>query len=140
MLPGLVGGMMSASGFAWLPENIAAQRTKAYPHVAQAYVQLASNGDLLVSVDGPESGDSNGRWLDGGVAGDFEAYFTLISGTLTFGSSGVWVNASGYIWTLDRTPVGIANVTGTLQIRRASDHVVVVTPKPVDMTAIVETG
>jgi hypothetical protein len=72
-------------------------------------------------------GGGGGSWMVGlgGVASDYEIMWTNTSGTLSTGTAGVWLNlGTTRIFDVQRTTVGGKSCTGTVQIRRASDSVV----------------
>jgi len=74
-------------------------------------------------------------WLTGGVAADYEARWTNVSGTLTAGTAGSWqVLSTTREWNVQRSVLGVKACQGTLEIRRVSDGVVMATAT-IDLSA-----
>ena len=102
---------------------------------AIAGITVASSGALTITLRGSETGDSDTdlttEWLTGGTASDYECRFSPSSGSLSNGPAG-W-NSCSTSRTFDvrrtRTFSGSSTktCTGTLEIRRAADAVVLAT-------------
>lgn len=89
------------------------------PSDATASYSLNSGG----TVSG--TGISGYSWLLIGSNSDYEARATLLSGTLTSGTTGSWQALSTTrTWTRNRTTIGQNTASITLEIRRVSDSVV----------------
>lgn len=73
--------------------------------------------------------DISGEWLASGLNSDFESRATLLTGTLTSGTTGTWqVLSTSREWTVAFTGAnGNKECSFTLEIRRVSDSVVVAT-------------
>lgn len=113
--------------------------------------------DALVSPNNPScgftlgttggityTGNSNSltpaTWGSGVTGSEYEARLTATSGGVTSGTLATWLSlGSALNWTRNRTndAVGTTSFTGTLEIRRASDQVVVGSCT-VNMSATVE--
>ena len=92
---------------------------------ATAAIQLNSNGIAYQGKNGSFT-TLAGEWLRSGAAGDYESRWTTTSGTLTSGSNGAWENlGTTRTWTRNRVAVGGESCIGTLEIRRASDGLVI---------------
>lgn len=69
-------------------------------------------------------GTSNGNWYTpttGAVGGGYEIRWTVVSGTLTTGTTGTWQSlASDITYSRNRVAAGIATAVGTVEIRDAS--------------------
>lgn len=103
----------------------------AEPSPADATYSLASSGT------GSYTGGSNWTWLLSGLNSAYEVRATLVSGGLTSGSTGVWQALSTTrAWNLHRTASGSSACELTIEIRRASDSVVIDTAT-VTLTATV---
>lgn len=97
--------------------------------------QTVSNSDIGTAVTARYSLNSDGNvyantdtlfeaWLDSGVAGDFEARATLLSGTLTSGTVGSWQALSTTrSWTKSSSS-GFATASIQVEIRDASSGTV----------------
>lgn len=72
---------------------------------------------------------AEGDWVDPGAVGigsDYEIRCTTISGTLAVGNTGVWeALSSAREYSVQRATNGTTTYSGTIEIRRASDSVVV---------------
>jgi hypothetical protein len=89
------------------------------PTTATASVSAKSTG-LLESSSGYEY-----DWLLSGAAADYEIRATIVSGSVTSGTTGAWLALSSTrTWTRTRTTLGTSTVTMTLEIRRVSDGLV----------------
>lgn len=86
------------------------------PTSATAYYELQSDGDI----------DSNqgalADWLNGSVTGsDYECRATLVTGTLSSGTTGSWLAlSSDRRWTVTRASLGAKSCTITVEIRDAA--------------------
>lgn len=92
------------------------------PADASASYSVNSNGTETSSP----AAISN-TWLLIGAASDYEVRATLNSGTLSSGTTGVWLDcATSRTWTVTRTTdaAGITSANLTIEIRRKSDGVV----------------
>jgi hypothetical protein len=93
---------------------------------ATAVYTLGSDGNIY----GTEISNTvidRGDWITPQTnMSSFECRATLVSGTLTSGTVGTWLNlGSNRTWTRTRTTLGVSSTTMTVEIRRASDAVVV---------------
>jgi hypothetical protein len=81
---------------------------------------------LLSSGAWDERNGSSGTWIDGvNPASAYECYFTVSSGTLSYGTAGTWLSlATTRSWGVQQSSIGYKSVTGTLQIREASSGTV----------------
>jgi hypothetical protein len=94
------------------------------PATATATVTFDNTGAYTIGDD------SGGSWMIGlgGVAADYEIRWTNTSGTLSTGTVGAWLNlGTSRSWDVSRSGVGGKSCTGTVEIRRASDSVVLAT-------------
>lgn len=105
--------------------NLGADRTvtdeQVDPATALASFSIESDGDYA------ENGADAGDWvLPKGAAGaSYEARATVISGTLTSGTSGSWLALSSTrTWTRDRSGVGERVCVIDVEVRHASTGVV----------------
>ena len=74
-------------------------------------------------------------WLTGGTAADYEAMWTNVSGTLSIGTAGAWLNlGTTREWNVQRAALGVKACQGTLVIRRVSDGVTMATAT-IDLSA-----
>lgn len=72
--------------------------------------------------------DSAGTWLVSGSAADAEIRFTVVTGSLSFGTTGTWLALSTTrSWGCQAFAGGVKNCTGTLQIRDKNTLVVLAT-------------
>jgi hypothetical protein len=72
----------------------------------------------------------SGTWLGAGSASDYDCRATVTSGTLSSGTAGTWLNlGTSRTWSKNDPAAGTLALTCvmTLEIRRASDLVVVAT-------------
>jgi hypothetical protein len=72
----------------------------------------------------------SGTWLGAGAASDYDCRLTITSGTLSSGTAATWLNlGTSRTWSKNDPAAGTLALTGigTLEIRRASDLVVVAT-------------
>jgi hypothetical protein len=87
---------------------------------------LESDGDVMSATTGGGSVDQ-GDWIDpkANAPSDYEVQATLVSGTLSTGTTGSWLAlSSNRSWTLQRVTVGAATqVTLTIEIRKGSGAV-----------------
>lgn len=107
------------------------------PADATATFRLESDGDIAYSnADGSLVVDV-GDWIapTALAGGDYECRLTNVSGSPTTGTIGSWLALSATrTWTLTRTTLGGNSYSGTLEIRRTSDSVVLGTAT-LNMTA-----
>lgn len=99
-----------------------------------ASIRLKSNGnaekDETDGSGGTTTTPFSGEWQTSGANTDFECRMTTTSGSLSGGTAGSWLAMTGdNTWTRQRAPAspGTTTYTGTLEIRRISDSVVVAT-------------
>ncbi len=87
-----------------------------------AGVSLNSNGtEYAYSASGSATGTNLGPWLQGGANSDFYVRCTVISGTLTTGTTGSWeVMSTTRNYTIVDTTI-VASKTTTIQLEIASD-------------------
>ena len=65
------------------------------------------------------------KWPATGDASDYEIRIDITSGSLTSGTTGSWINlGTTRTWRLTRTTIGTSNASGTVQIRDATTHAV----------------
>lgn len=121
----LAGNLAGGGGGAVLPATIAVSDTRPVfgPPAAIAFVELTSSGAIN---EGRSSGITFiGTWLLRGAASLYEARATVTSGSLTFGTTGTWLNlGSSRTWGVDRASlnaIGSTTATFTLEIRRGTN-------------------
>lgn len=99
-----------------LPSTIGETKVVADPADATAGITFSSNG-TYAAADGTPSGN----WATPtttGVGSDYEIRWTNVSGTLTTGTAGSWLDmASGQYFDVQRTTVGTKSCQGTVEIR-----------------------
>lgn len=80
----------------------------------------------MVETEGTSPPNAFHQWLgSGGVASDYEVRMTTISGMLSAGTTGTWLAmTSNRFWEVEQSTTGSRTYQGTLEIRRASDSVV----------------
>ena len=87
---------------------------------------LESDGDVIIATTVDGSLDA-GDWISpkASAPSDYEVQATLVSGTLSTGTTGSWLAlSSNRSWTLQRVTVGVATqVTLTIEIRKGSGAV-----------------
>jgi hypothetical protein len=90
-----------------------------------ASYRLASDGDID-HTSGTNTISDAGDWITPKTnMALYECRATMISGTLTSGTTGSWMAlSSDRTWTLTRTADGTSTASFTLEIRRASDGTV----------------
>lgn len=90
-------------------------------NITTGYVEKYQNGSY--------SNAGSYRWAQGTFTPSlYECMVTMNTGTMTSGSTGVWLQLSSHrLWYLTRSAVGVATVTCTLTIRRISDAAVMST-------------
>jgi hypothetical protein len=95
------------------------------PSTSIAQYQLTSAGAINATV-GTNSLVDSGDWIAPKTnMANYECRFDLTSGSLTSGTTGAWMSlATTRTWTRQAPTSGILTAVGTLQIRRASDAVV----------------
>jgi hypothetical protein len=102
--------------------------------VALAFAPDTAFASFRLQIDGNAATESNNApgfatqfvWLLSGVSGDYQVRMTMVSGPTFSGSAvGSWLALSGpQTWTTTRNTNGVSTSVGTLEIRRASDSVV----------------
>lgn len=94
------------------------------PTSSTAEYSLKNDG-VAQYIDSVGTTPISGEWLVSGSAADFEVRATATSGTLTYGTTGSWESlGTTRAWGVTRTTIGIKSCTLTIEIRRASDGVV----------------
>lgn len=74
------------------------------------------------------TGASTYAWLNSGVAADYEVRVDETIGSLSSGTTGTWISMTvGGTWTRTRTVIGLSASEVYVQMRRASDGVVLAT-------------
>jgi hypothetical protein len=95
------------------------------PGPANATITFASNGTYSAT------GGASGNWgspTTGGLGSGYDIRWTVVSGTLTTGTTGTWQSLSaGITYGRNRVAVGIATASGTVEIRDASTLAVLAT-------------
>lgn len=97
-------------------------RVTTTPASATASYALESDGDIL----GTLSADI-GDWITptSAAGGNYECRTTVLSGTLTSGTTGAWMALSTTrTWTLTQSGIGTNTASVLIEIRRTSDSVV----------------
>lgn len=99
--------------------NVTASDIAPAPASATASYSLTSAGNLTYTGGG-------GTWLSPQVGmGQFEVRATLVSGSLTTGTTGSWLNlGTTRTWTVSRSGEGVSAAVLTIEIRLASSGVV----------------
>lgn len=96
------------------------------PANAQANYRLNSNGAIEMYREQDGIYSSIGTWLVIGANSDYEARATVLSGSLSSGTTGSWLALSTTReWARARTTVGTASCSFTLEIRKVSDGQIV---------------
>lgn len=111
-----------------LAVNGASHSTTA-PTNATARYSLTAAGDIETTLAGNGTPADRGDWISPQInMSAYECRATLLSGTLTTGTTGSWMNLGATrTWTRQANPgAGQLVVTFTLEIRRASDAEVLV--------------
>lgn len=81
-----------------------------------------TNAGLEQTKEGTASYVTLGTWLKTGVASDYDVFVTVVSGSVSSGSTGVWLNlGTTREWTkLGADGAGASSVVLTIQLRRTS--------------------
>ena len=80
------------------------------------------------SPGGTGGGTYSGEWMLVGPASGYEARFTILSGTLSTGTAGSWLNlGTTRTWTVSRSTIGSTICQGTVEIRDAATLAVLAT-------------
>lgn len=122
-VPGLNSAAIGAIGGARVSIiDASISDTTISPSNASASYRLSSAGavDQLTASAGT---GSLGSWISPlyAAGGNYEARVTMNSGSLTTGTTGTWLPLSSTrLWTLDRTTLGTATCTFTVEIRLAA--------------------
>ena len=69
-------------------------------------------------------------WLQSGAAADYQVRWTTTAGGLSGGSAavGTWLTCNAtHLWRCARASIGTAGCTGTVEVRRVSDSVIIAT-------------
>lgn len=105
------------------------------PGPAECQYSLFATGIAYRTTLGGGAVAISGEWLVGGSASAFETRATINSGTLTSGTTGSWLGlGTNRVWVKEKVGAGSATVNLTIEIRRASDGVVL------DSATIIMTG
>jgi len=92
---------------------------------ATARYNVKSDGTIF-GTSGNNTTSQLGTWLTFGTASNYEVRATVVSGTLSSGTTGSWLDlASDREWTVAQVTVGINTAVITVEIRNASTLVVV---------------
>lgn len=93
------------------------------PSSSTAFFELQSDGDTLTSMG------AGSDWLIGSTTGsNYECRATLVSGTLSSGTTGSWIAlSSDRRWTVTRSSLGIKPCTFTLEIGLAGANIALAT-------------
>lgn len=120
--------IMALGGDSISISNLTASANATSPTNAAATYALQNNGDVE-ATQGTNTAVDVGDWISPkGAASDFyEARATVTSGALSSGTAGSWLPlGTTRIWTKQAVPgTGVQTCIFTLEIRRASDSVVV---------------
>lgn len=85
-----------------------------------------------------------GEWLDPVDASEadlYECYATLLSGSLSAGTTGTWqALTSDRTWTVTRVAVGIRSAQIRVEIRKIADPEIILGSAVITLTATVESG
>lgn len=108
----LPGGPRGSSGPIVSISNGSVDASATSPSSATAYYELQSDGDTVTS-DGAIA-----DWLIGSVTGsDYECRATLVSGTLSTGTTGSWLALSSpRSWTVTRSSLGSKTCTFDVEV------------------------
>ena len=108
----------------------------ASPSNANARLQLNANGDVE-RIQGASTTDI-GDWISPKInMANYEVRVTTISGTLSVGTAGVFQTLAGTVqWGVTQSGIGSNAYTGTLEIRRTGDTVILFSAG-ISMTATV---
>jgi hypothetical protein len=102
-----------------LPASISGIDDQPPGNPATASITLQTDGDVLVT------GSSVPDWLTPAVSpGDYEVRMTVTSGAFDFGTVDTWLSLAIERQWLETANNGTESASGTLEIRRASDSVV----------------
>lgn len=91
---------------------------------------LASSGAAsgATSPGGTGGGTYSGEWMVVGPASGYEARFTILSGALSAGTAGSWLNlGTTRAWSVSRATIDNSLCQGTVEIRDATTLVVLAT-------------
>lgn len=93
-----------------------------------ALFSLQNDGDIAINNATGDLTDT-GDWLTPkNNMADYEARATVLSGSLSTGVTGAWLNlGTTRTWTLNSPASGVSNASFTIEIRRASDSEVLAT-------------
>lgn len=120
--------IMALGGDAITISNLTASSDAISPTNATATYRLDTTGDIS-ATQGSNTIVDVGDWISpkGGASDSYEARATVTSGSLTSGTAGSWLGlGTQRVWTLTQNSAGTGPATCvfTLEIRRASDSVV----------------
>lgn len=119
--------IMALGGDAIQISNFTAESSTTPPAAATAVFRLETDGDIG-ATQGNNTVVDVGNWISPqGAASDFyEARATVTSGSLSSGTAGVWLGlGTQRSWSvLSASGAGLRTCIFTLEIRRASDSVV----------------
>lgn len=110
-----------ASTNASLPTPLDVFSIAVSPSTATSSFTLNSNGAYTSTPAGV-----SGTWkIGGGLGSSYEARLTVISGSFSGGSTGVWLSlGSDRTWSVSRSTLGSTSASGTLEIRDATSGIV----------------
>lgn len=96
------------------------------PTDATCVYRLENDGDVM-ATNGNNTVVDRGDWIAPRInMALFEARVTVTSGSLSSGTAGSWLSlATTREWQRNQTTIGTSSVQFTIEIRRASDGVVV---------------
>lgn len=106
-----------------------------------AIANLTFNSDGTCSVSAGVSPSSPANWKTGGGAGEnYWVRWTIVSGTLSTGTAGVWHSlTSNVTFGRNRTgPAGETSASGTVEIATDSGGINIIATGSITLTAIVE--
>jgi hypothetical protein len=89
---------------------------------------IMDNTGVASGVGTSGGGTYSGEWMIVGPASAYDVRFTIVSGALTSGTAGSWLNlATSRTWTVQRGTPGTNMCQGTVEIRDATTLAVLAT-------------
>jgi hypothetical protein len=126
-MSGIMCAVMGGGAFAQLTSKTHNAFASA-PSVPTSAITIGSDGQYSRQINGV-SADTSGEWWSAapitGIGNLYEVRFTEITGTVSTGTTGVFLAlSSDRIWSVTRTTLGSKSCTGTLEIRPTGGAVV----------------